>query len=77
MGWQRGGQDPVRAGPWEKSCEVSQLNHQYYTNSIFNSHIIIRLKTRSFNVKLLQKNVRLHTKTFVYSIQTGVYCSTY
>ncbi len=26
--------------------------HQYYTNSIFNSHIIIWLKTKSFNVQM-------------------------
>ncbi len=28
------------------------INHQYYSNSIFNSHIIIWLKTKSFNVKM-------------------------
>ncbi len=25
MGWHRGGQDPVRGGPWEKSCAPTQV----------------------------------------------------
>ncbi len=62
-----------------------KLNHQHYTNSIFNRHIIIWLKTKSFNVKLFldiankKKKyiyIRLRAKAFVYSIQTGVYYST-
>ncbi len=45
------------------------------------NHIIIWLKTKSFNVKLFldianEKNVRLHAQTFVYSIKTGIYFST-
>ncbi len=43
---------PFRVFFTQNCQKKKKRNHQYYTNGIFNSHIIVWLKTKSLNVKL-------------------------